>query len=101
MMIVLIIIAGVTSIPLLSGWFAEAVEGEGKPHKHRALRILYKIFLGSLIGIAIMLFVPSQDAIIKAYLMKEGANLVTAKNADKVVEDITKRLDKMIDKLVE
>lgn len=45
--------------------------------------------------------VPTRDDIVKAYMIQEGAKLVTAKNADKAVEEFTKRLDKVIEHFTE
>lgn len=41
-------------------------------------------------------FVPSRDALIRAYLMVEGSKLVTADNAQKTTEEIVKRIDAVL-----
>lgn len=64
----------------------------------------YKMFKFLILAFSIaFLFslVPTRDDIVKAYMMQEGAKLVTAKNADKAVEEFTKRLDKVIEHFTE
>ena len=67
---------------------------------------MYKLLFAKLaivfaVSASLFSLVPTRDDIVKAYMMQEGAKLVTAKNADKAIEEFTKRLDKVIEHFTE
>lgn len=79
----------------------DVMKEEAKPGTRRFAAKLGK-FAAIAFSIAFLFsLVPTRDDIVKAYMMQEGAKLVTAKNADKAVEEFTKRLDKVIEHFTE
>ena len=52
-----------------------------------------------LCAVAIAALMPSQDALIKSYLMVEGSKVATADNAQKAVDGAMKRIDALIERL--
>jgi len=44
-----------------------------------------------------LLLVPTRKAIVEAYMMKEGAQVVNAPNAEKAITEFAKRFDRIID----
>ncbi len=42
---------------------------------------------------------PTQESLTRAYLMTEGAKVITAQNAEKAIAEMTKRIDKVLEVL--
>lgn len=83
-------------------WIISIDSDVDNPSMFRKMAIRFCKFTAIAFSIAFLFsLVPTRDDIVKAYMIQEGAKLVTAKNADKAVEEFTKRLDKVIEHFTE
>lgn len=51
------------------------------------------------LSLAAVALAPSSESLLRAYIMVEGSQLVTAKNGEKAAAEIVKRVDTLISKI--
>lgn len=76
-----------------------AMTGGCDDERERAVGYVKRLATIAGIAAAVAALTPTGDSIMRAYLMVEGSKLVTAKNAEKVTDEIVKRVDKVIEQI--
>lgn len=95
------IIFGIVAVILFCISFDKDVNEEFKTNVRKLANLVKNCVIVAVFMSVLCSLVPTRDDIVKAYMIQEGAKLVTAKNADKAVEEFTKRLDKVIEHFTE
>jgi len=95
------IIFGIVAVILFCISFDKDVNEEFRTNVRKLANLVKNCVIVAVFMSVLCSLVPTRDDIVKAYMIQEGAKLVTAKNADKAVEEFTKRLDKVIEHFTE
>lgn len=72
---------------------------DGSKESAAAAKICKSLLAPALAATLISALIPNSDDMARAYLMVEGAEIVTAENAEAAAKAVGERLDKVIDAL--